>query len=212
MARKGKSRDSAISLDSFLDIMTCLVGVLTLIIIMTGIDASQIRVLIPTPVARDTDKRPIFIEARNDELFRVPLERLQATANAALRDIRVETEGNIEQLLRRIGEIETADEAYRIDLSYALMGQLAVLPLPEATGYALEDIEQEGPTDWYGRILDGMDKDEEMITFIVRDDSFRVFKFARALAWLEDVDVAYELLGRDEPIRFGLAGTRVQAQ
>jgi len=212
VARKGQAGAGGINLDSFLDIMTCLVGVLVLIIILIGIDASQTRVLIPTPVARETDKRPIFIEARNDQLFMVPLDRLQATANTTLRNLRIETDGNIEQLLGLMSRTNVEDEAYRIDLSYALMGQLALHPLPDVSGYPLEDIQKEGPTDWFGRILDGMNKDEEMLTFIVRDDSFRVFKFARALAWHEEVDVAYELIGRGEPIRFGLAGTRIKAQ
>jgi hypothetical protein len=41
-----------INLDSFLDILTCLQGVLILVIISTGIDAAQTKVLIPTPIER----------------------------------------------------------------------------------------------------------------------------------------------------------------
>lgn len=57
-----------------------------------------------------------------------------------------------------------------------------------------------------------LNPDEEMIVFLVRDDSFQVFKFARALAWIQKVEVGYELLDLDEPIKFGLMGSPVSAQ
>ena len=50
MGKKKKAEEASISMDSFLDILTCLVGVLMLIIILTSIDASQTKVLIPTPM------------------------------------------------------------------------------------------------------------------------------------------------------------------
>ncbi len=68
-----KSRGDAVNLDSFLDIMTCLVGVLVLIIILTGVDASQIKMLVPTPMRTETDKRPVFVECRHNQLFPIPV-------------------------------------------------------------------------------------------------------------------------------------------
>ena len=59
-----KKRGQAVVLDSFLDLMTCMLGVLMLIILLTGVDAAQIKVLIPTPIAHSTDKKPVFVECR----------------------------------------------------------------------------------------------------------------------------------------------------
>lgn len=64
MGRKKKKTGDAVNLDSFLDILSCLVGVLILIIILTSIDASQTKILIPTPMAQKTDKKMLFIECR----------------------------------------------------------------------------------------------------------------------------------------------------
>ncbi len=207
-----KARSASVNLDSFLDIMTCLVGVLVLIIILTGIDASQIRVLIPTPMQYGTDKRPVFIEARNNELFLVPVEDLQTRANDELRRIRTEAQGQTDKLLILLSNAQVEDEAYRVELNYALMGQIAFRPREGARGYALQDVAREGPSDWLGRIIVNLNKEEEMITFLVRDDSFQVFKLARHLAWVEKVDVSYELLDVDQPIMFGLLGTRSSPQ
>ncbi len=211
MARR-RAQGTSVNLDSFLDIMTCLVGVLVLIIILTGLDAAQIRVLIPTPMEYDSDKRPIFIEARNNELFHVPLAELQAIADESLREVSRQAAGNLEHLLRLMHEVRTGTDTYHIDLSYFTVGQFALRPVQGVSGYPLTHWDQEGPRDWYGSILAGMNTDEEMITFLVRDDSFDVFKRARHLAWHEDVDVSYELLDVHEVIKFGLMGQRSRPQ
>lgn len=207
-----KNRGASITLDSFLDIMTCLVGVLVLIIILTGVDASQIRVLIPTPMMHETDKRPIFIEARNNQLFRLPVSELRQEAASALERIAREAGGDTEKMLTLMQELSPRTDNYEVDMTYSLTGQLAISPLKGPTGYELKDFEKETASDWFGSIVDQMDKEEEMLTFLVRDDSFQVFKIARALAWLEEVEVSYALLSVNQPIKFGLLGERIMAQ
>ena len=50
------------------------------------------------------------------------------------------------------------------------------------------------------------------LAFLVRDDSYTVFKRARALAWNQKAEVSYELLDTQAPIKFGLGGSRSLAQ
>ncbi len=207
-----KSKGASVNLDSFLDIMTCLVGVLVLIVILTGLDAMQIRVLIPTPMEYDSDKRPIFIEARNNQLFRIPLEELQRAADQALREISRESAGDLERMLRLMHEVRSGNEHYRIDLSFFTVGQFALRPVHEAEGYPLLHWDRESSRDWFGSILARINRDDEMITFLVRDDSYDVFKRARHLAWHQKVDVSYELLDVQEVIKFGLLGQRSRPQ
>jgi biopolymer transport protein ExbD len=212
MARK-KAKDAGINLDSFLDIMTCLVGILVLIIILTGIDAAQIKVLVPTPMQNtDFDGRPIFIEARNNELFRVPLAELQEMSRAALKDIALKAQGSQIKMLSMISESQVKTDIYSVDLTYALMGQIAIRPIPTSKGYKLVDYEKEKADRWFGSILAKMDNEQEMLTFLVRDDSFEVFKLARGLAWLKKIEVSYELMAPNEVIKFGVTGTRSFSQ
>jgi hypothetical protein len=208
----GKSKGASVNLDSFLDIMTCLVGVLVLIIILTGLDAAQIRVLIPTPMEYETDKRPIFIEARNNQLYMIPVGELQQLVDDSLRELSRESGGNIEQLLTRMQQLDLQTSEYRLDLTYFMVGQFGILPREDVPGYSLQNWEGETSADWYGRILGNLNPEEEMLAFLVRDNSFEVFKLARHLAWVSKIDVAYELLSLREPIRFGMLGQRVRPQ
>jgi len=207
-----RSRGADVKLDSFLDIMTCLLGSLILILLLTSIDASQIQVLIPTPIEHRTDKKPIYIECRNNELFLVPVKDLQVKAQQALKEISEKAKGDTGRFLEMISTADVEGENYRVDLTYALTGQWAIIPKEDTHGYTISDIQKEKPSDWYGRILTGMDKDKEMLSFLVRDDSYEVFKAARALAWQQKVEVAYELLDVEDEIKFGLGGSRMLAQ
>lgn len=212
MGKKDSGGDASINLDSFLDIMTCLVGVLVLIIILTGVDAAQIKVLIPTPMAHETNKRPVFFECRGNELYHIALDDINRQANEKLKEIAEVSEGDTRKMLSILENTSIETDAYNIDLSYALVGQFALKPKDDAAGYKLQDALGETEEDWYGSRLGQIDNDKQIVTFLVRDDSFLVFKKARALAWLQRIQVSYELLDIEDPIKFGLGGRRSLAQ
>ena len=207
-----KDRGVAVNLDSFLDIMTCMLGILILMILLTGIDASQIKVLVPTPMEQPTDKRPVFIECRNNELFRVSIDEITTRVYDELAAMSEKAKGDQEYFARLLEEATVQTEAHEVDVTFALIGQFALRSLPDVRGYRLESVARETTRDWFGQILNEINGDEEILTFLVRDDSYPVFKKARALAWLKNVDVSCELLDVNEPIKFGLGGTRSMAQ
>jgi biopolymer transport protein ExbD len=89
-----RKRGTSVNLDSFLDLMTCMLGILILMILLTGIDASQIKVLIPTPMEQESDKRPLFIECRNNELFLISIEDISRQANEAIRALAEKAKNN----------------------------------------------------------------------------------------------------------------------
>ena len=202
----------SVSLDSFLDILTCLEGVLMLIIISTGIDAAQTKVLIPTPMEQESEKKPIYIECRNDQMFEIPVDDLIKKSQDKLEEIAKEAKGDSLILLQKMGESTITNEAFEVDLTYALLGQIAILPIADASGYPLTDYSKENEMGWYGKIVTSLNHEKEMISFIVRDDSFNVFKQARRYAWGKRADVSYDLIGVDEPIRFGVGGSRLKTQ
>ena len=208
----GEGGQSSVNLDSFLDIMTCLVGVLVLIIILTGVDASQIKTLIPTPMGVPTDKRPIFIECRGGRLFHVDVDRINEESSEKLREIARLVGGDTQRLMEELGAASLRVEAYDIDLTYALLAQFALKPAPGIEGYLLGKIEAEKADTWLGKILEKLDREEEILTFLVRDDSFDVFRRARSLAWSQGIGCTYELLDMRDPIKFGLGGAKLVAQ
>jgi hypothetical protein len=189
-----------------------MLGIIILMILLTGIDASQIKVLVPTPMEQPTDKRPIFIECRNNELFLVPIEDITRMVYDEMGALAEKAKGDQAAFAALLETAVVKTDSHQIDLAFALISQFALQPLPGVSGYRLESIQSETTNDWFGKILGGVKKDDEIITFLVRDDSYKVFKKARALAWIANVQVSCELLDVSEPIKFGLGGTRSMAQ
>jgi hypothetical protein len=207
-----RRRNIASALDPLMNVVACALGLLLLVVLLATVQASRLQILIPTPMEHFTEKTPVFIECRNNELFKVPLAELRALANSKLKVVAEVSGGNPDEILRRLPQMSVQTDLYRVDLSYALLGQFAIVPLPLANGYSLEDASKETATDWFGRVLNGVDRNKEMLAFLVRDDSFEVFARARMIAQAEQIDVSYELLGVDDPIKFGLGGSVPMAQ
>lgn len=202
MARK--SNNSSVSLDSFLDILTCLQGVLMLIIITTGIDAAQTKVLVATPIELAGNEKPLFIEARNNQLFLVPVDEARKaviTKQASIVALRKAGE-DAADILGAVGAADIDLGDYTVDFTRFLAGQVALLPKEEVQGYRIENAELETANKWFGRILDQMDVENERINFLVRDDSFEMFKLARVIAWTKNVKVTFRLIPRNEPLIF----------
>jgi biopolymer transport protein ExbD len=212
-----KASTAAVNLDSFIDILTCLIGILFLIIILTSIDASQVKILVPTPMAHETDKKSVFVECRNNQVFPLDLGAINQQVQKELDRIDQETQGKPDEMIRQLKAMHLETEYYDIDLSYVLMNQLAVKPKPDVPGLDLSKLNFASTNlyrdaGWLGELLNTIKPSEEMVTFLVRDDSFDAFKRARALAWNKRVEAAYQLLDLADPLKFGLGGTRVLAQ
>lgn len=166
----------------------------------------RVKMLSPQPLSSLADKRPAYIECRNNQLFRIPLEEIRAKATERLKEIAQETQGNTRSLMQELAAARVETDAYRADLTYALLAQLALRPKRFVEGYELNDIQDERPVDWYGSILETINPEEELLTFVVRDDSLEVFEKARTLAEAKKIDITYELLDPIAPIKFGLGG------
>jgi hypothetical protein len=202
----GKRRSADISLDSFLDILTCLQGVLMLIIITTGIDAAQTKVIMATPIELPGNERPVYIEARNEQLFVVPVDQARTAIREKQREIirkRREQQTTVD-IMEAVGSADVDIGDYTVDFTRFLAGQIAMIPKEESVGYSFENhlTEVDNPTNWFGSIIANMDKDNERINFLVRDDSYDIFKLARLAAWSRDIKVTYSLIPRNEPLTF----------
>jgi len=197
-----KKRDTGISLDSFLDILTCLQGVLMLIIITTGIDAAQTKIIMATPIELTGGERPIFIEARNNMLFRVPVEDARRAVLERQAELLEKRRSNISMatMLEEVGKSDIDVGAYRIDFTRFLAGQIAMMPKEDAIGHTFEVKDQDSEENWFAGVMRDMDRSNERIHFWVRDDSFDVFKRARFVAWTKDIKVSYSLISLSEPL------------
>ena len=77
---------------------------------------------------------------------------------------------------------------------------------------AIQGQEVGNPYYKYQAMLSLLDKDKQYIAFLVRDDSFNVFRKARQVADSLGLDTGWELLGIDEQINFGEGGIAIGTQ
>ena len=200
-------------LSSFTDLMTCILGVLVLIILLTGIDASQITVLVATPKEmQGDDKSPVFFECRKNQLFQISIEELKKACDAKTEELREKVNGDETEFLKQASQTMLELDGQKLDYTYALMGKYVLLPNPEAEGYKLESYLNETPEMWFGSRLEQLDPSTQFVCFLVRPDSYRVFQRARALAWFKNINVACELQDEKNPIMIGPGGERMYMQ
>ena len=203
----------AMDLSSFTDLMTCILGVLVLIILLTGIDASQITVLVATPKEMQSDdKSPVFFECRKNQLFHISVEELKAACDAKTQELQERVGGDENEFLKQAAQTMLELNGQKLDYTYALMGTYVLLPIPDAEGYAFESQAGETPDKWFGSRLANIDPKTQFICFLVRPDSYRVFQRARNMAWIKEINVACELQDEKNPIMIGPGGERMFMQ
>ena len=207
------SKGPAIDLSSFTDLMTCILGVLVLIILLTGIDASQITVLVATPkeITAD-DKSAVFFECRKNQLYQISLEEMKKACDAKTEELKEKTKADQNEFLKQAAQTTLLLDGQKLDYTYALMGKYVLMPIPEADGYEFKSQAAETPDKWYGSRLAAIDPKTQFVCFLVRPDSYRIFQRARNLAWIKNINVACELQDEKNPIMIGPGGERMFMQ
>lgn len=210
MPRK-RATEGSVNLDSFLDILTCLQGILMLVIIATGIDAAQTKVLIPTPIERVSTKIPVYLECRGNRLYPLESAELAKKARAEMLRITQEAGGDNLKMLQLLGSLRVVDDYYEVDMSYYMVGQLVIRPRkdPAAEGFELEERSTFASKNYMVDLLKNFPADTHRIVLIVRDDSFQVFKVAQRLAFLARVELGVEIFDAKEILRFTPQGALI---
>lgn len=209
----GKKADAtgSINLDSFLDVLTCLQGILMLVIIATGIDAAQTKVLIPTPIERQSAKAPIYLECRGELIYPMETQELARSARMQMMSASQQSAGDQTRLMQLLSTIRVTNDYYEVDLTYYLLGQLVIKPRTDAVqrGFELEERSTFSTDNFMVRLLKDFDPEKQRIVLIVRDDSFQVFKVAQRLSFLKQAQLNVEIFDPREVLRFTQQGALI---
>jgi hypothetical protein len=196
---------------SFCDIVTITTAALFFCLLVTVQEAVKVPVFRPTPRAKITSKQGIFFECRTNELFFVDkaglddqVEKLMSTLNPGVRG------GDLESFLKALQGQEVGNAYYKVDPRYLLVGRMGLEARPGVAGETITELDD--PNSKFQAILSQLDKSQQYIAFLVRDDSFTIFRKARQIADAAGFDTGWELLGIDEPIKFGEGGTAIATQ
>jgi len=196
---------------SFCDIVTITTAALFFCLLVTVQEAVKIPVFRPTPRAKITSKQGIMFECRTNELFFVDtaglqdqVEKLMSNLNPGVRS------GDIESFLKALQGQEVGNAYYKVDPRYLLVGKMGLEARPGVAGETMTELDD--PNSKFQAIISQLDKSKQYIAFLVRDDSFNIFRKARQIADTAGFDTGWELLGIDEPIKFGEGGTAIATQ
>ncbi|MDW8344140.1 MAG: hypothetical protein RMM51_06575 [Verrucomicrobiae bacterium] len=210
MARPRKG-DPELLLVSFCDILTISISGLFMATIITVFEATKIPELQMVPRAIPTAKTPVFFECRGQQVFYINKDELDGQVARRLSQLNPGVRsGDLAQFLKAIQGEEIGNEHYRVDPKFLLVGVMALEPRAGIPGDTTAQLKS--GTSRFHNALIGLDKEARYIAFLVRDDSFDVFRIARLEADKLGFDVGWELLGEDEPIKFGAGGTGVLPQ
>lgn len=212
MARRRKRKgEPELLIVSFCDIVTITTAALFFCLIVTVQEAVKVPIFRPTPLAKVSTKQGIFFECRNDQLYFIDkagldgqVEDLMSKLNPGVRG------GDLGSFSKAIQGQDVGNAYYKVDPSYLLVGKMALDPRAGVSGEGTGDLENASGK--YQEMLSLLDKDKQYIAFLVRDDSFNVFRKARQVADGLGLDTGWELLGIDEPIKFGEGGTAIGTQ
>ncbi len=211
MPKRKKKHEPEMLIVSFCDIVTITTAALFFALLITVQEAVKVPVFKPTPRAKSTTKQPIFFECRNGSVCFIDKVGLDEQVTKMLSALSPSVKGgDLKQFLNAVSGNEIGNEYYKVVPSYLLTAIVALEPKPGARGDNTNQVhEVERP---FQKTLAKYDKEKVYTVFLVRDDSFDVFHQARMAADHRSFDVGWELLGSDEPIKFGTGGSSIDTQ
>nr|VFJ88014.1 MAG: hypothetical protein BECKH772A_GA0070896_1000622 [Candidatus Kentron sp. H]VFJ89985.1 MAG: hypothetical protein BECKH772B_GA0070898_1000722 [Candidatus Kentron sp. H]VFJ96367.1 MAG: hypothetical protein BECKH772C_GA0070978_1000622 [Candidatus Kentron sp. H] len=221
---KRRRRESQFSSDSFLDIVSNVVGVLVLITIVVVINAQGIQISLGTPALQDPPRGaerfifecqnsrvvPLDAQAAHEELIALTKEKSPVTAIAIALG-----KADSDDIASFLEENDIGGKYYRMTMEDGLLGDsVTVFTLRDASlGEDERALAREGSVFLTKLKEKGFDPKERWLYFIVRPDSFQVFRAARKIAREQGFSVGWNPIGNDAKLQFasgGGMGSKVQ--
>lgn len=204
--RQTNSGATFLGLDSFLDIVTNVIGAFFFVVIYAVLSAAGATGKITLPLASVPETSRVLAECRDETVFFIEADRLIERSN----EVWKEADGlPFDERVDRLAEAGISSRYYTYEPRLARFGWYrrvvdTLVPLPGAVG----ERERELASEWslFRRRLASYDPESHHIIFLVRTDSFEVFHAARRLAISMGFSVGWEPILAGEPLRFSAAG------
>ncbi len=191
--------------DSFLDVVSNVVGVLVLVAIAVILNAKDVKIDLGAPVVRPPPKATtrVIFECSRERIFRLDDATLRtASQEFASRYVaeqaRTITPAERQRLFERS---DVGNELYRVRIPDARSPSLSLELRDGAAGEdSLQILE---PTSAYRAELAKISPKTHWIFFIVRNDSFEMFRGARQIAVEQGFAVGWDPKQAGAPLVFG---------
>jgi hypothetical protein len=205
---KQKDRSAGLDLDSLMDILSCLVGVMLFLVIYTvlelGSAAYQAEVVVSPN--RVPNSRRVVVLAERGTLRMLDVRPALAELLSGF------------EIVRSVAEVQVFVDAsgsapvdpyfdyslgFQVRATTDLLGMLDLV-IDERTGTVGESIDELGPDSRYGRALAALDPMQSWIAFAVDEESVDLFRRAREQAIALGFATGFDLLSLDFPMTLPL--------
>ena len=203
------------NLDSFLDVLTNIVGVLIFVSLFASLAANggapKTHLTIQTPLASTTDKEPLWFEIQNNKVSYLNLRQIrnkEIELSGSLPNCNKPSSGDSASLsnyqscllsiLGRQSNFRVDTDSYQVrtvDQGVSLLFE----PLSNNIGETATQLTTVNSA--YKQVLSKSNPNKDYLAFIVRPDSFEAFRDARKQAWEAGYEVGWEPLEQDAPIK-----------
>jgi hypothetical protein len=210
-----KMPNASQNLDSFLDVLTNIVGVLIFVSLFASLSANggapKTHITIQTPLASTTDKEPLWFEIQNNKVSYLNLRQIrnkELALSGSLPNCNKPPGSDpvslsnyqscLLSILGRQSNFRVDTNSYRVrtvDQGVSLLFE----PLSNNIGETANQLTAANSA--YKQVLSKSNAKKDYLAFIVRPDSFETFRDARKQAWEAGYQVGWEPLEQDTPIK-----------
>jgi hypothetical protein len=207
---KPKKGDPELLLVSFCDIVTITTAALFMAMVVVIDQASSTPIYRPTPIAKETTNSPIFYECRNNQLFKIDRDKFQNILRENWQKLQRDGKNTTEEWLKTISTADWGDDYYKIDNGLLLLGDVGLIPRSNKVG--MTEKELAAPGNPFSATISKVDRHAQYFVFLVRDDSFPVFRAVRDMAVNSGYFSGWEFLGPDDPLTFSGTFSKIKVQ
>ncbi len=213
---KLRSDDWSLDLDSFLDIVTNAIGFLMLVALLAAISSQNMSVLLATPVLRPPPPGTtrVLFECRGNRILRIDQDTIHRNIREAVRrhPRAPGAKPGITEIPAVFQQADIGDAFYRVRAEMEREGTAAkeaelVLIYERRSaehGEVIESLRQ--PSSTYRALIRSLDANKHFAYFIVRQDSFEVFREARTIAREHGLAIGWAPQPLAEELRFSETG------
>lgn len=210
MGGRKKKGNPELNVVSFCDIVTVSMVAMFMALIIVIDQALRTPEIRPTPLATLTTNSPVFFECRNNQVYVIDRRELMNELQRSTREMRTKSVGQTEAFLQEAMDQDIGNRFYRMDIGFLMMGIVALIPRDNVPGVPEENLD--AATNAYERTVERLDTNSQYIVYLVRDDSFPIFRKLRDLTMQRGFLSGWEYIGRTEPITFEGMFSRVRAE
>jgi hypothetical protein len=208
MARKKKGNPE-LNVVSFCDIVTVSMVALFMALVIVIDMAMRTPSLRPTPLAMATTNLPVYFEFRRNNLYAIDRAELMMILRTEAQAMRKQGGGGKDDLLQTAMTRDIGNDFYRFDNSFLMMGIVALIPRPGVDGITFESVQDSDEP--LVQALRAVNTNTHYAVYLVRDDSFPMFRKVRDLSVRLGIKSGWEYIGRDEPLTFEGMFSKVRA-